>query len=173
MGDLFTEFGAVLSDCGTYRYRLTRRWGEGPTALFIMLNPSTADASEDDPTIRRCIGFAKREGCGALEVVNLMAYRATDPKTLPSDSTAVGPDNADHVFTAASEADGPIIAAWGAHKAAGRYAPGFLHGFAVRGLRLMCLKKTAAGAPGHPLYVKADAPLLPFSTAPSRPQGEE
>lgn len=162
MGDLLMEAGAVLSDCGTYRYRLSRRWSDGPTCLFVMLNPSTADSYEDDPTIRRCIGFAKREGCGSLEVVNLMAFRATNPSALPADDSAVGPDNADHVFTAAAEVDGPIIAAWGAHKAAARYAPGFLHGFAVRGLRLHCLKKTAKGSPGHPLYVRGDAPLVPL-----------
>src|SRR5689334_20041621 len=70
---------AVLSPCGLYRYRLTRRWGDGPALLFVMLNPSTADATEDDPTIRRCTGFAKREGMPAIEVVNLFAWRATDP----------------------------------------------------------------------------------------------
>lgn len=68
MTDLFQSGDAILSDCGRFRYALTRRWADGPTALFIMLNPSTADACADDPTIRRCIGFARREGCGALRV---------------------------------------------------------------------------------------------------------
>jgi len=159
MTDLFMKSSAVLSGCGVYRYRLTRRWGDGPTCLFVMLNPSTADADKDDPTIRRCIGFAKREECGGLEVVNLMAFRATKPKDLPGDRTAVGPDNADHVFTAAAEVDGPVIAAWGAQKAALRYAAGFLHGFEMRSIRLLCLGITKDGQPRHPLMVRKDQPL--------------
>lgn len=159
MTDLFMQSTAILSECGTYRYRLSRKWSAGPTCLFVMLNPSTADADQDDPTIRRCIGFAKREGCGGLEVVNLMAYRATNPKDLPSDRSAVGPDNADHVFTAASEVDGPIIAAWGAQKAAKRYAAQFLHGFEMREIPLRCLGLTKLGQPRHPLMVRADQPL--------------
>jgi hypothetical protein len=87
-GDLFGDRGATLSDCGRYRYRLWRRWADGPTVLFVMLNPSTADADVDDPTIRRCIGFARSWGAGALEVVNLYAWRATQPAELKA---AVGP----------------------------------------------------------------------------------
>lgn len=75
--------GAVISDDGRYRYRLWRTWApELPRMAWIMLNPSTADAEVDDPTIRRCVGFAKREGCGGIEVVNLYAYRSTDPSVL-------------------------------------------------------------------------------------------
>ena len=82
MNDLFKTSSAVLSECGLYRYRLDRRWADGPTCGFIMLNPSTADAEVDDPTIRRCIGFAKREACGALIVVNIYPLRATKPADL-------------------------------------------------------------------------------------------
>lgn len=78
--DLFTEQSATISECGRYRYRLTRRFADGPCATFVMLNPSTADETIDDPTIRRCRNFAIREGCGGLVVVNLFAYRATDPR---------------------------------------------------------------------------------------------
>src|SRR5437868_12651695 len=70
---------AVISPCGKFRYRLTRQWGEGAALPFVMLNPSTADAEQDDPTIRKCVGFAKRMGYDGIEVVNLYAYRATKP----------------------------------------------------------------------------------------------
>jgi len=84
--------GAIVSDDGLYRYRLWRRWdAECPTMVWIMLNPSTADAEVDDPTIRRCIGFARREHCGGIEVVNLYALRATNPAAHP---TPEGPENA-------------------------------------------------------------------------------
>ena len=74
------HMSAIISPCGRYRYRLDRRWGDGRTMGFIMLNPSTADAENDDPTIRRCIGFAKREGCDAIAVVNLYALREGRPE---------------------------------------------------------------------------------------------
>jgi hypothetical protein len=105
---------ADLSPCGTYRYLLGRRVGEGDrTALFMMLNPSTADATEDDPTIRRCTGFARREGCGVLEVVNLFAYRATDPAELRTAPDPVGPAN-DHHIKAALGRVALVVVAWGA-----------------------------------------------------------
>ena len=155
--------GAVISDCGLYRYRLERRWGIGPAMGFVMLNPSTADANLDDPTIRRCIGFAKREGCDALMVVNLFAFRATDPKNLPADQTdAIGPFNLAHIQVAVDVIKGPLVAAWGAHKVANKIAGVITHHF---GHRLMCLGKTKDGCPRHPLYVKADAPLIPFGAA--------
>lgn len=153
---------AVISDCGTYRYLLSREWADGPTCTFIMLNPSTADGKQDDPTIRRCINFAKRERCGKLFVVNLMAFRATDPSKLPLDDRAVGPDNSNYIFKVAAETDGPIISAWGANKAADRYALSFMKAARRRDLQLYCLKLTASGHPGHPLYVKSDAPLKPY-----------
>ena len=156
------ERHAIISPCGVYRYRLSRRWADGPSCMFIMLNPSTADALQDDPTIQRCIGFAKREGCGAMDVVNLMAFRATKPVNLPDGKSALGPDNAYWVCRTADECRGPHIAAWGAHKKAERYAKGLLHVFSARGRDLMCLKKTASGAPGHPLYVRSDSPLTLF-----------
>lgn len=159
VGDLLMETEASLSNCGRYRYSLTRRWGDGPTCVFIMLNPSTADAEKDDPTIRRCIGFARREGCGSLVVVNLYAFRATKPKDLwAADPSARigGPDAETAFFKAAADAD-ILIAAWGAatkraeHWIVERYRD-----------RLMCLGKTKEGHPRHPLYVRNDAPLIPL-----------
>lgn len=104
--------GALISECGLYRYRLWRRWGIGPHATWIMLNPSTADADLDDPTIRRCIGFARAWGFSAIEVVNLFALRATNPRELGRSADPIGPDNDRHLSEAGRAAE-LRIAAWG------------------------------------------------------------
>lgn len=161
MLDLLNEADAtaVISRCGLYRYHLTRKWGRGPYALLIMLNPSTADAMQDDPTIRRCISFAKREGCGALVVVNLFAFRSPSPADMKAADDPVGPENDRYIRSAVAGAKGPIIAAWGAH---GSYRG---RDKAVRALvdaPMVCLGLTKAGAPRHPLYVRGDAPLIDF-----------
>jgi hypothetical protein len=111
-----TEGTAVLSDCGEYRYELRRTWGadDEPLVCWVMLNPSTADADQDDPTIRRCISFSNRWGFGRLVVVNLFARRATDPKELLHGGDPVGSANDASTLAAALEAD-RVIAAWGAH----------------------------------------------------------
>ena len=167
MVDLLTRGDALISDCGLYRYKLTREWGVGPTCVFIMLNPSTADASEDDPTIRRCIGFARREGCGGLRVENLFAFRATDPDIMFRHAhTAVGATD-QFIREAAKAVDGPVIAAWGADKRAQARGARVLKMLREIGVYAVCLGMTKSGAPRHPLYVKGDAPLLPmFETQP-------
>jgi hypothetical protein len=156
---MLTKSDATISSCGRFRYSLLRRWGEGSTAVFVMLNPSTADASQDDPTIRRCVGFAKREGCGALVVVNLFAFRATSPAYIKAASDPVGPENDNYVMEALIDADGPAIAAWGVH---GSYRGRDKALRLLTDVPLYCLSMTKAGAPGHPLYIRADAPLMPF-----------
>jgi hypothetical protein len=104
---------AIISDCGLYRYRLSRDLGQiGPTVMFIMVNPSTADADRDDATIRKCIGFAKRYGGGELLVGNKFAFRATDVKALRRARDPVGPENDRHLREMMLEAD-IIFAAWG------------------------------------------------------------
>lgn len=154
---------AVISDCGQYRYTLQRRWDhiKIPLATFVMLNPSTADADNDDPTIRRCIGFAKALGWGGIQVVNLYALRSTDPKALWTAADPVGPDNDKHLTDVAQWADiasAPLIAAWGANARPDRVT-------AVLALphfdRLTALGVTNKGAPRHPLY-------LPNSARPTR-----
>ena len=149
---------ATLSADRAYRYLLTRRWGDGPAMTWIMLNPSTADASDDDPTIRRCIGFARREGCAAIQVVNLFALRAADPRELRASPDPVGPGN--DGFLLARPAAACIVAAWGA-------SGNFLgRSRKVRvmlgGTALLCLGLTSAGEPRHPLYSRSDTPLVPF-----------
>jgi hypothetical protein len=177
---------ALLSPCGTYRYTLGRELstlpeirltptftlrGEHKPCLFIMLNPSTADASLDDPTIRRCMGFALREGCTFLTVVNLFAYRATEPKDLVGEyqmgTDIVGPENLTHVSRELRRHNPNlghlIIAAWGAHP----YAE-MAHEIRakVRNAGALCLGTTKGGEPRHPLYLKSDAPLVPWMGTP-------
>ena len=159
MKDLLTESGATISECGLYRYSLWRQWGPGPICTFIMLNPSTADAVEDDPTIRRCVGFAKREGCGGILVENLFAFRATKPADMIAADDPVGPENDTRIRVAmrmAARHDWPVIAAWGAHKFAEKRGAEIASWYDD----LKCLKKSKSGAPGHPLYIKGDAPLI-------------
>ena len=154
---------AHVSEDGRYRYWLSRMWGEPnePMAHFIMLNPSTADAQRDDPTIRRCVGFAKALGCGGLFVLNLYAYRTTYPADLWKAKDPVGPENDRWIATLLQLADEnePIIAAWGANAKADRVGE-------VRALpgmaRLTALAFTKGGHPRHPLYLPADARPVPF-----------
>jgi hypothetical protein len=137
--------------CGRYRYWLTRTWEAGrPSIAFIGLNPSTADAHRDDPTLRRCLGFARSWGCGRLIMLNLFAFRATNPAELRAVADPVGAANNRILLRRARAAD-RVIAAWG--------NGGTLHGRAAyvtaRLDTLACLGVTAAGQPRHPLYVPA------------------
>ncbi len=155
---------AVISECGTYRYQLEREWNKAwkKRALFIMLNPSTADAEKDDPTIRRCINFANREGCTQLSVVNLFAYRSTDPKWLWGAPDPVGPENDAHIHHEILGAD-LVIAAWGANGLAGAAFPRVLRVQEYAGSKpVLCLGMTKEGAPRHPLYIARDQPLESF-----------
>lgn len=157
---------ATISPCGKYRYDLTRRWGSGPNMGFVMLNPSTADADVDDPTIRRCIGFAKREGCDGIVVVNLFPLRATDPTVLWATRypDRFGPDSDTELQRHLIMVDGPLVEAWGGD-AATRGGEAVEMTLRYLGSRLMCLGKTKDGHPRHPLYVKGDAPLMPLRAA--------
>src|SRR5687768_16866498 len=111
---MFEKRGARFSACRTYRFELWRIWDEdGPKLNVIGLNPSTADENLDDPTIRRCIGFARDWGFGGLVMTNLFAYRSTDPKGLAAVDDPVGPNNDYHLEIAACS--GTPLAAWGAH----------------------------------------------------------
>jgi hypothetical protein len=148
---------ADISDDGRYRYALGRRWEEGGRAVtFVMLNPSTADAEQDDPTIRRCIGLARGWGYNALTVLNLFAYRATDPAELAKVGVlAVGPRNDDYLRRHV-EVGRPMVAAWGAHRMARQRAAAVTSRL---GIRWWCLGTTKDGSPRHPLYVRADTAL--------------
>jgi hypothetical protein len=156
---------AVISRCGRYRYLLTRRLGScSRTAVFIMLNPSTADAANDDPTIRRCIGFARQWGCGRLAVLNLFAARATQPAELKRIANPVGPRNP-HWFgqVLRSGHDGPVVCAWGMHGEHRRRDLAVTRWLARRGITPLALGITRDGHPRHPIYVPSAAALVPFS----------
>ena len=157
------EKTAIISDCGQYRYQLGRTWDDGPIARFIMLNPSTADASNDDPTIRRCISFAKREGAGAISVVNLFAFRATKPADMMQADDPIGPENNDHLREWVGHEFGfakVVVAAWGANKMAADRFKKICDRGVIDTQYWQCLGKTKSGAPKHPLYIKGDAPLI-------------
>lgn len=157
---------AIISQCGTYRYRLTREAHDMcptcGTALFIMLNPSTADASLDDPTIRRCRGFATTWDCNGIVVANLYALRATNPAELWKHADPVGPDN-DMYLAALIREHETIVCAWGANAKPERIAQ--VRKMFNRNSRPMCLGTTKDGAPRHPLYVRGDQPLIDWNPA--------
>ena len=150
---------AHFSPCGRYRYALWRTWDEKrPTMLFIGLNPSTADAIEDDPTIRRCIRFADDRGYGRLAVANLFAYRTPNPVELREELHPVGRVNNRWILRLAAESD-VCVAAWGN---SGRHLGRDAEVVALLG-DLKCLGVTKSGAPRHPLYVGADTTLRSFA----------
>ena len=154
--------GAIVDPTGCYRYRLWRSWAASQARLvFVMLNPSTADAHHDDPTLRRCLGFAQRWSYGHLDVVNLFAWRATDPYALRQAVDPVGAENDRHLLQTADRGDA-IILAWGnggAWNDRGQQVLTLLHQLEKP---LYCLGKTRQQQPRHPLYLKTQTPLIPW-----------
>ena len=157
--DFFKESGADFSSCEKYRYRLWRRWEDGPSVAFVMLNPSTADATHNDPTIERCHRRAVAMGFGALEVVNIFAFRATDPKDLKKAKKPVGPQNDTVLLDCARRVD-MTICAWGSHGDFLDRGEAIRHLLKENSLQAHILALTKKGHPRHPLYI-------PYSTAPS------
>lgn len=158
-GDALSE--AVYSDCETYRYLLTRVWGLGPKALFVMLNPSTATEVQNDPTVERCERRARALGFGAFRVTNIFAYRATDPKVMRAAADPVGPGNDAAILESVRWADS-IVCAWGNHGLhldRGEKVEALLRG---AGARLTHLGLTGQGQPRHPLYVGYDQQPQPW-----------
>jgi len=143
------ESDAVIID--SFRYSLGRRWGEGGYVLFCMLNPSTADSSIDDPTIRRCIGFTKAAGYNALRVVNLFAFRTKSPSVLKAFGYPMGPLNDEYIKKEAAGAT-KVVAAWGANAPLGRAAAVYeiLYSSSED---VFCLGRCGSGQPRHPLMV--------------------
>ena len=194
----YVSKGATISPCGTYRYRLWREWrlhplpahwdwwteddgspcvdgagqqiGEPLSCVFVMLNPSTADGDQDDPTIRRCVSFAKALGYDRLEVVNLFAYRATKPADLlrlNHDDEPWGPANRLNINTALDLA-GIVICAWGVHGThlgQDETVLGWLEWWIDsldRDVPIVALGLTKDGHPRHPLYLPANSQPVPF-----------
>jgi hypothetical protein len=149
---------AVFSPDGIWRYELRRVWDPtGEMVAFVGLNPSTADLTHDDPTVRRCLGFARSWGYGGLIMLNAFAFRATDPLVMRAASDPVGPDNDAYLRAAAAEAS-EVVAAWGNH---GRLAGRSGQVVAMLG-PMSALGITKRGEPRHPLYVRGDAQRIDF-----------
>ena len=164
MSDLFLKSGATFSPCRKWRYALWRIWDEEQgIVLWIGLNPSTADEKKNDPTVRRCMGFARAWGYGGIFMLNLFAFRATDPQMMKAAEDPVGPDNY-RTIQEYHEIAGLTVAAWGVHgvfmdqdaavcrlERIGPHAK-------TRHLwdDCWCLGTTQDGHPRHPLYVRAD-----------------
>lgn len=159
------QSGALFSPCCKWRYSLWRLWREDALELaatqnfrrcvaFIGLNPSTADEEQNDPTVRRCIGFAKDWGFGGLLMLNLYGFRATDPRVMKRFSEPVGPET-DHWLAFYAARVGRIVACFGSHAAPARVA----ELKRVINRRMDCLGTTISGMPKHPLYLLGATPL--------------
>lgn len=151
---LFSDLsGAKFSPCMRYRYRLWRNWEpEKGYVTFLMLNPSTANEIENDPTVERCQTRALDMGFGGLQVVNIFAYRSTDPRVLYGLDDPVGPENDAAILEATREAK-LVVCAWGKHgnlNNRGVEVTGMLR---AAGVQLNCLGTNQDGTPKHPLYV--------------------
>lgn len=145
---------AFLDSTGTYRYLLSRVWERDTgKVVFVMLNPSTADGTEGDPTIRRCVGFANAWGYGGMEVVNLFALRSTDPKQLLVHREPVGAENDAAILEAVHEAD-LVVAAWGTM--GNRLQRDRVVLELLREKEVYCLRTTKDGHPGHPLRMRRE-----------------
>lgn len=159
----------ISQPSGTYRYSLGRRWGGefGENFLpWVMLNPSTADASEDDPTIKRVVGFSVRLGYRAAMILNLFAFRATDPRRLYKARNPIGVRNDEYLSNLSSKlpADQPIVCAWG-QSGGGRAADRMREVLPILGANhlLICLGTTQNGFPRHPLYVPSNTKFKAYS----------
>jgi len=155
--------GATFSPCRIYRYALWRAWDfQKPTLIVIGLNPSTADERQDDPTIRRCIGFAKRVGCGRYVMLNLFAFRATETKVMKAHLEPIGPDNDAAIAGWAAFGGSRIVAAWGVHGAWQNRDTQVCRLLKSLDVHLECFGTTKDGYPKHPLYLPNAAALVRY-----------
>lgn len=159
-------FTCGVEACPWRPYRYVLAWPTGLEndryALFVLANPSTATPEETDPTVARTIGYARRWGYGWSRVVNVRAWRETDPKCVPADPLAVGPDNWRHVREQA-ELAGIVVAGWG--KLGGELGRKLLADLRGYGVVPHALKFNSDGSPAHPLYLRADAVPFPMEVA--------
>lgn len=160
---------AIFSDCGTYRYRLERGdlpLNGGKTVAFFGVNPSTADAVEDDATVRKWRGFSARMGASKFIVGNVFAYRATDVRKLAECADPIGPLNRLHLFAIADDAD-ILVPCWGSRdklpKPIRHYLDRFLADLLATGKPVMTFGLTKSGDPAHVLMLGYDTPLTPIT----------
>lgn len=156
------DAGAIFSSDRRFRYSLWRIWRkEKRPAMFLMLNPSTADETSNDPTVERCQRYALRWGFGGLIVCNIFAYRATNPVIMKAQPDPIGPENDAAILVNAGNA-GVVVCAWGNH---GRHLNRSADVMAMlhdQKIITWCLSRTNIGEPGHPLYLRSDAPLVEY-----------
>lgn len=158
---------AKLSQCRKYRYALWRTWDDSkPHVMFVCLNPSTADENTDDPTLRKCISYAKSWGYGGVCMANLFAFRATDPLEMKAAKDPIGKVNDKWLLDLAKDA-GLLVAAWG--------NDGSFMNRSKEVISLLpnlhCLKLNKSGEPAHPLYQKAKLEPIKINTKPSVSHG--
>lgn len=165
VGDYFlvgkTSSGAKFSENNEYRYVLWRNFDDkSKLCTFIGLNPSTADETVDDPTIRRCINFAANFNCGKMAMINLFAYRSTSPEIMKSYHSPIGPKNDEWILKVASQSQ-IIVACWGNHGVFLEQDKHILQ--LLESYNIFCLDKNKSGTPKHPLYVKGGIKLVRFN----------
>lgn len=156
---------AIFSLCGRYRYQLARSWDATlPFLLFIMLNPSTADATLDDRTIRRCMGFARDNGFGGIRVINLFAFRATSPVDMFAATDPVGPENDRYIQQALREApqSKTVVCAWGSNARNHPRVSAVLELIVKTGYVPHVLKLNEGDVPAHPLYLSGSLRPKPW-----------
>ncbi len=162
---------ANISPCQKYRYTLTIVWDDTlPLAGFIGLNPSTADEFKDDNTIRKCKTFAKSWGCGGIIMLNLFAYRSTDPEAMKKVDDPDGEWNIDDLADVLLACNGPWVACWGTHgshmERGAKIAKWFAEGqFLIPPGQLKCFGLNKDGSPKHPLYLKSTTELIPMEVS--------
>ena len=155
--------GASFSKCRTWRYLLWRRWSDGDMVAFILLNPSSATEQEEDPTIRRCIGFAKMWGMGGLYILNIFALRSTDPNNLYVADDPIGKDN-DRFILDTCRKSCLVVCGWGNHGAflgRGKHVMRLLND---NGIKAYCLGVNQSGEPKHPLYIGYSSEPMPYAS---------
>jgi hypothetical protein len=161
--DLFDEAGAAFSEDRRHRYELWRIWDRKVRKMVVIgLNPSTADETKNDPTIRRCINFAQRERCGGLVMLNLFGFRATDPKVMKLEEDPIGPGNDAAIKRWVMDPNAVVVAAWGthgAHRDRDLAVCSYIHALDVE---ILCFGTTAGGFPLHPLYLPNDKRLVRY-----------
>lgn len=156
--------GAHLSDDRVYRYRLWRRWGDGDQMTFIGVNPSTADETIDDQTIKKCRGFAKRNGCEAIQMLNLFAFRSRDPAKMKQHNSPIGPLN-DAVLVEYATQSRTVVACWGDDGKHLDRASAVIELLDAEGVEVMCFGLTKKKYPRHPVMLAYSTPLVSYKEA--------
>ena len=166
-GRTFRDAGATFSPDRVYRYRLWRRWDEEQApAVFCMLNPSTGNETDLDPTLRRCFTFAVEWGCGGFEIVNLFAIVSSNPSVLRTHHDPIGPLNGPHIVEAARRA-AVLVCGWGAFPEARARARDVVRMLAESGCpKPKCLGINGDGSPRHPLYLRKTTKLVEWEALP-------